>query len=72
MDLTLQGHHHSYQRTCPVYNGSCVGYDKKTREALGPVHLVIGNGGGLLKSNMVQPEPKYLKVWLGGGGGRSV
>ena len=24
VDLTLYGHYHSYQRTCPVYQNSCV------------------------------------------------
>ena len=37
VDLTLTGHHHSYQRTCPVINGECV--------ARGPVHIVAGNAG---------------------------
>ena len=23
VDLTLHGHHHSYQRSCPVFEGSC-------------------------------------------------
>ena len=37
MDLALWGHHHSYQRTCPVYKEEC------TEGAT--THLVIGNGG---------------------------
>jgi Calcineurin-like phosphoesterase len=41
VDVTLHGHHHSYQRTCPVYKEECVGLgdDGVPR---GPVHLVIG------------------------------
>jgi hypothetical protein len=26
VDLTLHGHHHSYQRSCPLLSGECVGY----------------------------------------------
>ena len=39
--MTWHGHHHSYQRTCPVYRERCVGYDA-SGAARGPVHLVIG------------------------------
>lgn len=24
VDMTWHGHHHSYQRTCPLYKGECV------------------------------------------------
>lgn len=42
--MTWHGHHHSYQRSCPVYNETCVGYDEQG-VARGTVHLVIGNAG---------------------------
>ncbi|NJO23600.1 MAG: AMP-binding protein [Sphingomonadales bacterium] len=44
VDVTLHGHHHSYQRTCPVVAGECVGYGEDG-VANGPVHLVVGNAG---------------------------
>lgn len=47
VDMTWHGHHHSYQRTCPVVNMTCV--DE------GPVHLVIGHAGAGLCYN-VQPQ----------------
>ena len=38
VDLVLAGHHHSYQRTCPIFNNSCSGDQH-------PVHLVVGMAG---------------------------
>ena len=57
VDLTLHGHHHDYQRTCPIYKGECVGYhDDGT--AKGTVHLVIGNAGASLSSNQHEHTPE--------------
>jgi hypothetical protein len=64
VDLTLHGHHHTYQRTCPMYNGTCLGFDERTGHAMGPVHLVIGNGGASLSLNVADPPPEYLEVRL--------
>ena len=44
VDLALWGHHHSYQRTCPVYQEKC------TDGA--PIHIVIGMGGQGLSTNV--------------------
>lgn len=44
VDLALWGHHHSYQRTCPVYALKC------TPGA--PVHVVIGMAGQGLSHNL--------------------
>jgi len=41
VDLTWHGHHHSYQRTCPVYRKACRGYNADGT-AQAPVHMVIG------------------------------
>ena len=55
VDLVLAGHHHSYQRTCPILNRTCFpgpdthllhaqpGLEAWPRRA--PVHLVVGMGG---------------------------
>lgn len=44
VDLTLHGHHHSYQRTCPIFENECQGYGSDG-VAHAPLHLVIGNAG---------------------------
>lgn len=61
VDLTLHGHHHSYQRTCPVAKQVCqaTGPDGVARA---PVHLVIGNGGAGLTMGFQQPPPAWLEV----------
>ncbi|KAL6748336.1 Metallo-dependent phosphatase-like protein [Haematococcus lacustris] len=67
VDLTLAGHHHTYQRTCPMANSQCVGYDS-TGAARGPVHVVIGNGGAGLSLNNQQPAPAFIErllLWWG-------
>lgn len=67
VDVTLQGHHHSYQRTCPAYRGECVDYDADG-VARGPVHLVIGNAGAALCLNVHRATPKIFKkihLWWG-------
>ena len=44
VDLTLTGHHHSYQRTCHVYAGSCVPL-RPDGSAAAPAHIVAGHAG---------------------------
>jgi len=44
VDLALWGHHHSYQRTCKVYQEQCM--DGAT------THIVIGMGGQGLSQNL--------------------
>ena len=41
VDATWTGHHHSYQRTCAVYRGRCLGANADGT-ARAPLHLVIG------------------------------
>ncbi|GBF94969.1 inactive purple acid phosphatase-like [Raphidocelis subcapitata] len=61
-DLTLHGHHHSYQRTCPVYAGRCLGFGPDGA-AKGPVHLVIGNAGATLSTNVpFTPDPIWETI----------
>jgi len=55
VDLALWGHHHSYQRTCPVYNNTCF-YGSKY-----PVHCVIGMAGMGLSQNLPVNPPYWLE-----------
>ena len=56
VDLALWGHHHSYQRTCPVAEKVCT--------EKGITHVVIGMGGQGLSTN-IWPKaltPKWIQV----------
>ena len=63
VDVTLHGHHHSYQRTCPVYHGECMGYDFEGVPRA-PIHLVIGNAGAGLCLNIKKQQPKVCYFFL--------
>jgi len=52
VDLALWGHHHSYQRSCPVYQTQC------TKEKA-PVHVVIGMAGMGLSQNLETNKPNW-------------
>lgn len=41
VDATWHGHHHSYQRTCPLAGGRCLA-SGEDGVAAGPVHIVLG------------------------------
>ena len=43
VDVALWGHHHSYQRSCSMTRGQCVG--NHADAAAGVVHTVIGAAG---------------------------
>lgn len=61
VDMTWQGHLHVYQRTCPVYNNTCVGYaDDGT--ARGPIHVTMGHNGFMLTPFF---EPKAPAAFAG-------
>ena len=47
VDLALWAHHHSYQRTCPVYQEVCVS------NGAAPVHVVIGMAGRELAIDLI-------------------
>lgn len=67
VDLTLHGHHHSYQRTCPVRDGACAGVSEDG-SAKGTVHLVIGHAGAGLTENVeAQPAAHWevIRLWWG-------
>jgi len=59
VDVVFSGHIHQYTRTCPVFKGTCVGYNDDG-SAKAPVHLMTGNAGapGLYYSYNEKP------VWL--------
>jgi acid phosphatase type 7 len=52
VDFAMWGHHHSYQRTCPVFNQTCV--------SQGTVHTVIGMAGAGLSTNLQAPTPSWI------------
>lgn len=52
VDLALWGHHHSYQRTCPIISSNCV--------TDGPVHVVVGTAGYELTKNFFPVRPSYF------------
>ena len=55
VDLALWGHHHSYQRTCPLYQGVC-------DEINGVTHVVIGMAGQSLSQNLKPQTPSWIKM----------
>ena len=55
VNLALWGHHHSYQRTCPVYNMTC-GSDSEF-----PVHVVIGMAGFQLSLTTWAVNPPWIE-----------
>jgi len=46
------GTHAGYQRTCPVFNTTCV--------SQGTVHTVVGNAGMYLSTNLLNPPLPYI------------
>ncbi len=58
VDMTWHGHHHSYQRTCPVYKEQCLPFNPDGT-AGGPVHLVIGHAGAGLCLNTLPQRPVF-------------
>jgi len=54
VDAAFWGHHHSYQRTCPVHNFTCVS------ENLGTIHIVSGAGGAGFSTNLQPTQPKWI------------
>jgi len=52
VDVAFWGHHHSYQRSCPVSNLKC---------GSGPVHFVVGMAGFGLSPNINKDMPHYMQ-----------
>ena len=63
VDATWHGHHHSYQRTCKLAHGRCVGNNNNNDDDISPapVHLVIGHGGFGLSPNVHLWRPRIFK-----------
>ncbi|KAG2432271.1 hypothetical protein HXX76_009189 [Chlamydomonas incerta] len=67
VDLTLQGHHHTYQRTCALYRGACQP-PRADGSQSAPVHLITGHAGAGLSLNVADPPPAWLEhlgLWWG-------
>eukprot|EP00731_Ephydatia_muelleri_P019790 Em0012g615a len=55
VDVAFWGHHHSYQRSCPVFDRVCT--------EGGTVHIVVGTGGQSLSQNLEPIKPKWLDFY---------
>ena len=55
VDAAFWGHHHSYQRTCPVHNHTCVA------QADGTVHIVTGAAGAGFSTNIQPTQPDWIE-----------
>ncbi|GJN33524.1 hypothetical protein PR202_gb22135 [Eleusine coracana subsp. coracana] len=71
VDLAIYGHAHNYERTCPVYENTCMDGGKKKQggnssssssysgTASGTIHIVAGTGGAKLRSYAAGPWPQW-------------
>ena len=55
VNMMLVGHQHSYERSCPVVNGTCVDN--------GTVHLTVGSAGATLEKHGVRPFKDAACPW---------
>ena len=69
VDLTLWGHHHSYQRMCASYGGKCMKRSEKLVDGIStysspgyPVTLVVGTAGPNPSMNIQVPAPEYTEL----------
>jgi len=53
VDVCFWGHHHSYQRTCPVNNEKCVA------DGQAPIHFDVGNAGFGMSTNILKQKPDW-------------
>ena len=60
VDMVWVGHHHSYQRTCRVANGTCLGSSAE-QGVRAPIHITMGTGGTGLSQNLLSPPPPWLE-----------
>lgn len=54
VDVAFWGHHHTYQRSCPVHNSTCVS------ETEGTIHIVTGAAGADFSTTILPVQPKYM------------
>lgn len=62
--LGIYGHHHTYQRTCAVYNSVCQQHPTNNvyRKPGYPIHNVIGMSGAPFTMNFKPTKPTYMEV----------
>jgi hypothetical protein len=53
VDLAFWGHHHSYQKTCSLYQEQCI--------QNGTTHVVVGAAGAGLSTNIQYPQPNIFE-----------
>eukprot|EP00960_Hanusia_phi_P038891 753651-Hanusia_phi.AAC.2 len=61
VNVVLTAHHHSYQRSCPVYKGKCVKPAGPDAYAA-PIYMIIGMGGFASCYNIQEPQPEIFEV----------
>lgn len=65
VDVAIYGHVHNYERTCPVYENTCMdGKGKKDNGSYsgtmgGTIHIVAGTGGAKLRGYAAGPWPQW-------------
>jgi len=64
VDVAFWGHHHSWQRTCPVYNETCMDA-KPSNEYLAPVHIVTGAAGFRSSTTFMPNTPHWIRYESG-------
>ena len=57
VDVVMVGHQHSYERTCPVQNGTCV--DGRHSAEHGVVHITAGSAGAGVEKCGFAPNVAY-------------
>nr|CAB3457520.1 unnamed protein product [Digitaria exilis] len=68
VDLAIYGHVHNYERTCPVYENTCMdGKSKQDKGSYsgamgGTIHVVTGTGGAKLRDYSAGPWPQWSVV----------
>ncbi|KAK7389201.1 hypothetical protein VNO78_24036 [Psophocarpus tetragonolobus] len=60
VDIAFYGHVHNYERTCPIYENTCVNDERSHYSGIvnGTIHVVAGGAGSHL-SNFSQVTPKW-------------
>jgi len=61
VNLCLWGHHHSYQRSCPVYQENCQNKSSKGGSQY-PIHVIIGMAGQSLTQNLEDKLPPWMVI----------
>lgn len=56
----MNGHVHLYSRTCPIFQKTCIGYNKDG-SAAAPVHVTMGHAGYELSWVSNPKPPSYFE-----------